>query len=218
MNKYGWLTGSNTVGNALDSFLHPEDAYKEAEKASNQGYEESKGYQQPFFNNGVDQIGRLNSAENSLLNPGQLENDWASQYETSPYAKQMLDENQNQGLDAASSMGLSGSSAALGNIQQGAGNIVKKDRREFLNDLMEKYLHGIGLGQSMYGTGASAGANLGSNAMTHGNDVAGLRGSAQAAPGELFGQVAGGIANHFIPGSGQIFNAGNKYNAASAGA
>jgi len=202
----------------LGSFLHPEDAYKDAEKASNRGYNESKGYQQPFYNNGVDQIGRLNSAENSLLDPSKLENDWASQYETSPYAKQMLDENQSQGLDAASAMGLNGSSAALGNIQQGAGNIVKKDRQQFLNDLMEKYLAGIGLGKGFYDTGASTGANMGANAITHGNNVAGFKYGQAAAPGKLFGQVAGGVANYAVPGAGQIFNAGNKYNPAAAGA
>ena len=97
-----------------------------------------------------------------------LQEKWSQGYENSPYAKQLLSQNQSSGMDAAAQMGLGGSSAALSNIQQGAGNIVSKDRQQYMDDLMKKYMSGIGLGENLYGTGATAGTNLGSGAMDQG--------------------------------------------------
>lgn len=198
----------------LHSFLHPEDAYGAAQKAETGAYEEGKKYQLPYQQAGTEQLGRLNEAENSLLNPQDLISKWLSGYENSPWAKQLLEQNQASGLDAASQMGLSGSSAALGNIQQGAGNIVKQDRETFLNDLMKQYLEGIGLGKSIYETGANTAAGLGTNALRHGENIAGLEYGRTAAPGEMFGKLLGFGANAAGGGGGSTFNAGNKFNPA----
>jgi len=191
--------------NMLWSFLHPEDAYDKAEEAANKGYNEAQGYQRPFWQQGQDQYGRLNQAENDLLDPAALQDKWSKGYDTSDFARRLLAQNQTQGLGAASSMGLMGSSAAIGDIQQGAGNIVSKDREQYMKDLMEKYLHGIGIGQNIYGIGANAGADMGGRAMEHGRDTAGLEYGKQAAPGELFGKVAGTALNYFAPGTGNAF-------------
>lgn len=205
MNKYGWMAGSNTGGKMLQSFLHPEDAYGEAEKASNEGYDKGQAQQEPFRQGGVDQYGRLNDATGKLLDPAALQDEWSKNYKTSDYAKQQLAGNINQGQEAASAMGLNGSSAAISNIQQGAGNIQNKDRQQYMDDLMEKYRTGIGLGKGLYDTGAQTAANMGKQSQEHGNDVAGLRYGASAAPGKLFGQFAGTAANMYAPGSGKAF-------------
>ena len=189
----------------INSFLHPEKGYQAAQKPVNQGWKEAQRYQQPYWQNGLDQTGKLTGAEDRLMNPGALENEWAQGYETSPYAKQMLEQNKNSGLDAASSMGLMGSSAALGNIQQGAGNIVNQDRQQYMQDLMQKYMTGIGLGQNIYGYGAGAGQNLGQGAMQHGETAGGLRYGEQTAPGELYGKLLGTGINTFAPGAGSGF-------------
>ena len=212
----------------LHSFLNPKDAYESAQKAENQGWQKSQDYQQPFWQQGQEQTGRLNTAENNLLNPAGLESQWTQGYETSPYAQQLLRQNQASGLDAASSMGLNGSSAALGNIQQGAGNIVAQDRQHYLNDLMQKYMSGIGLGQNIYNVGAQTGANLGGQAMTHGENQANLQYGANAAPGKLFENLlrggAGFAAGYMNPGTGQSNWAGgfqganNAFNPAPAAA
>lgn len=197
------------------SFFHPEDAYEAAQKKANQGWKETQGYERPFWQAGIDQTGRLTGAEDKLLDPAALESEWAKGYETSPYARQQLAENQTQGLEGASSMGLMGSSAALGNIQQGAGNIVSKDREQYMKDLMEKYMAGLGIGKDIYGTGANMGATLGGQAQEHGRDIAGLEYGRQAAPGKLFGQIAGGAFNALVPGAGNASTGGtqqNRYN------
>ena len=215
------------MANMLSSFLDPGEAYSRAEDASKEGWQQAQNFQKPFFQGGVDQYSRLNTATGRLLDPASLQNEWTQGYETSPYAQQLLKQNQASGLDAASAMGLNGSSAALSNIQQGAGNIVQQDRQQYLNDLMEKYMKGIGLGTSLYGTGASAGANLGGQAMTEGENQAGLQYGRYNAPGELFGKIAGagvsaatgGLGNLASAGklgngfANALFNSGNKFNA-----
>jgi hypothetical protein len=217
------------MANMISSFFDPGEAWDRAGKAEQEGYDKSRGYQEPFWQHGQDQYGRLNDAAGKLFDPAALQDEWSKHYETSPYAQQLLKQNQASGMDAASSMGLSGSSAALGNIQQGAGNIVSRDRQQYMDDLMKKYMAGIGLGTSLYDTGAQAGQNLGQQSMTHGENQANLQYGRYAAPGKLFenlmktgvgvaagalgapaylgtmGQIAGGLSganNVFNPGSG----------------
>jgi hypothetical protein len=181
--------------NYFHSFFHPEEGYEAAEAASNHGYEEGQKYLEPYNQHGMDQYGRLNDATGALLNPEELENKWANNYQTSPYAKRMLEQNMGNGLDEASAMGLLGSSGAQRNIQTNAGDIVSRDRREYLNSIMQKYMAGIGLGQSLYGTGANAGGALSTNAINQGRDTAGLEYGRTNAPGELFGKFAGAAAS-----------------------
>lgn len=192
--------------NMLNSFLHPERGYQDAAKQAEKYYQQGQGYLDPYNQHGQEQYGDLNTARQSLMNPQELANKWAEGYQESPYAKRMEQMNLQQGQEAASSMGLMGSSGALQNIQQGAGDIVARDRREYLNDLMQKYMAGIGLGQSLYGTGANAAGAMSNNAMTQGGNMAGLTYGATNAPGSLFGRLlgagAGAAANYFMPGAG----------------
>lgn len=198
------------MANWLNSFLHPEEGYEKAEDAARSGYNESRGYEMPFRQGGLDQYGRLNEATGNLLDPESMLNKWASGYEESPWAKRETAMNSQLGEEEASRMGIMGSSAAINNIQQGAGDIMQKDRREYLNDLMDKYIRGIGLGQSLYGTGASAGANLGGRAFQQGENMAGLEYGRQMAPGEQLGKILGWIGNRLLPdnsgggGAGQM--------------
>ena len=152
----------------LSDFLNPGKAYKQAGEVEQAGYNESKGYRQPFIENGVGAGNNLKDMLNKLMNPGKLQNEWSQGYETSPYAQQLQKQNQTQGLDAASAMGIGGSSAALSNIQKGSGDIVQKDRQNYMDDMMKKYMAAMGIGESMYGTGATT-ANAGAEgAQKHG--------------------------------------------------
>jgi len=156
----------------LDDFIHPERPYEDADEQLRKYWEQAQGFQQPYTNAGKSQIGRLTGAEDSLMNPVALQNQWTSSYEMSPYAQQQLALNKSAGLDAASSMGLLGSNSAVRDIQSGAGDIVQKDRQQYLQDLMQKYMAGIGIGQNMFDTGASTASNLGRSALDIGNQFA----------------------------------------------
>jgi len=177
--------------NPINSFFNPGAAYSDASKKEDQYWNQAQGYAQPFINNGVNQGGILSNTENNLLDPGALEDKWSAGYQPSAYAQQMLKQNQGEGLDAASSMGLMGSSAALNNIQTGAGNIVNQDRQQYMNDLMQKYMTGIGIGQNIYGTGANMAGQMAQEAQKQGDTQAGLAYGEAAAPGALFGKLAG---------------------------
>jgi hypothetical protein len=202
------------VGGMIDNFMHPERGYEAAERASREGYNEAQGYMNPYNQYGRDQYGRLMDAQGKLMDPAALEAEWAKKYETSPYAKRMLGMNTQQGLEAASSMGLMGSSGALQNIQQGAGDIVARDRQQYMNDLMQKYMSGIGIGQNIYGIGANTANNQANLAFQQGNNQAGLEYGRTNAPGQLFGNLAGMganiAANYFMPGTGTISGGFNQ--------
>lgn len=195
----------------LHSFFNPDEAYRKAQEANQAGWDQAQGFEKPFWQHGLDQYGNLMGAEGALMDPAKLESQWAQGYETSPYAKQMLAQNQSSGLDAASSMGLMGSSGALQNIQTGAGNIVNQDRQQYMNDLMQKYLQGIGIGQNIYNTGAQMGSQLGQQAQRFGENQAGLKYGEYAAPGQQFGNILGmgvdALANYF--GGGMFGGSGN---------
>lgn len=201
------------------SFFSPDEPYKAAEDAARKYYEEAQGYGKPYYQRGLDQYGNLMGAEGKLLDPAALEAEWAKSYETSPYAQRMLDMNTQAGLEAASSMGLMGSSGALSNIQRGAGDIVARDRQQFLEDLMQKYLAGIGLGRDIYGTGAEMGRSLMEGAGRMGENMAQYEYGRKAAPGVMFENLmkTGGSLFGMSPYGQQMFP-GYKYNPGKTGA
>lgn len=123
--------------------------------------EQYQQYMGPFAQMGQEQMGRLAGMSEQLGHPKQFLAQLMSGYEESPYAKQLQAEAQAQGMDAASAMGLGGSSAALQNIQRGATDIMQKDRANYLQNLMQTYLSGAGIAQNLYGTGAGMAGQLG---------------------------------------------------------
>lgn len=151
--------------------FNPAKSYRNAGKEIKKGYETGQGYLDPYNQAGKGQIDKLTGAENNLLNPGALENEWTSGYEMSPYAKQLQDQAKSSGMDAASSQGLLGSSSALNTIQQGSSNIMNADRQKYMDDLMQKYLSGIGIGQNMFQQGGSAAGQMGGNAIDFGKQM-----------------------------------------------
>lgn len=179
------LGGISGIGSAVDSFWHPEKGYKDAAKAMQNAWRQAQGFQQPFVDAGTDQIGRLKHTEDQLLSPSALLAEWMQDYETSPYAQRSMEKAKTAGLDAASSMGLMGSSTALNNIEQSAGDIMNADRQQYLNDLMQKFLAGIGIGQNIYNTGAATAGNMGNQALGVGENLGAAAYGARTAPGNL---------------------------------
>lgn len=152
----------------LSNFMHPGRAYDNAGRREQQGYDEAQGYRQPYLDNGAYAGNTLKEMMDKLSNPSSLQDEWSKGYETSPYAKQLQAGAQTSGLDAASAMGLGGSSAALSNIQKGSSDIMQKDRQNYMDDLMKKYMGAMGIGESMYGTGANTAGAAASGAQSHG--------------------------------------------------
>lgn len=203
LNEAAKYVGLGGVGGALFGNQDPGDPYQAALEAMQRRFDEAKGYITPYSEQGQAQYGRLNEGINQLLNPETLMNRFISSYQESPYTKQLLDRNRQLGLEGASSMGLMGSSAAVGNIQQGAGAIANAQREQYLKDLMQSYLSGLGLSGDIYKTGAGAAESLMKGAQTMGQDEAKLIYGREAAPGEMFNNLlrtAGTAAGAYFGG------------------
>lgn len=187
MDQYKAYSGYNM----FDSMMHPERGYEQGEKAVKDYWDEAKGYMQPYQQAGAGEIDRLRGASDDLMNPEQMENRWASGYQISPHAQQMMERSKNMGMDAASSMGLEGSSAALENIQNSGTNLMNADRDNYMNRLMQKYQLGVQNSQNMFNTGAGTANAMGQGAMQTGNNIAQMRYGAANAPGEMGAKFAG---------------------------
>ncbi len=178
----------------FDSFFHPEKGYQKGQEQLEKYYQQAQGYQQPYAQQGQDAYGPLAKAMEALLNPQGLQNQWASSYSESPEAKMAEEMAKTRGMDTASSMGLGGSSTALQGIQAGTSGIALEDRRNYMNDLMQKYLAGTGLAQGIYNQGSNTAGQMGTNAMNMGQNSAQTAYGQQNAPGDLFGKLLGGAA------------------------
>jgi len=176
----------------FSEFFHPGNAYKNAANTSQQYYNQAQQGLQPYNQNGQQAGGDLMSMLQQLMNPEELQNKWASGYEESPYAKQLQNQAQSSGLDAASQMGLMGSNAALSNIEGQGANIMQGDRQNYMNDLMTKLQAGMGLGENIYGQGASAAGQMGQNAMTQGSNMANLKFNQENAGPAMLGKMGSG--------------------------
>lgn len=191
MNIVNGIAGGIGAGTDMfDSFLHPERGYQEAEKQADKYYVDAQGRLQRYNDAGYDQYGRLQDQANRLNDPAALENEWAASYKQSPYATQQINNATENGMNAASSMGLVGSSAALNNVTQNASNIGNQDRKQYMDDLMQKYLASINIGQNLYGVGAGAANAQSNNAMSQGTTQANLKYGEINAPGERLADIA----------------------------
>lgn len=139
----------------FSELIHPGRSYEQAQAVKDKYFQQSQGTRQPYIDRGEKGGKALEDMLNKLTNPAALQDEWSKNYQTSDYAKQLQEQSQTSGLDAASAMGLGGSSAALTNIQKGSGDIVSKERQNYMNDLMQKYMTAMGIGSSLYGTGAN---------------------------------------------------------------
>jgi hypothetical protein len=187
----------------FSSWLHPQRGYEDAEDQLNKYYGQAQNYfnqgqqaLQPYNQHGQDAYNPYFGAGNNLLNPEKMENQWASGYEESPYAKNLESEATQNGLNAASSMGIMGSSSALNAIQRGTSEIGAQQRQQYLNDLMQKYMSGAGIMGGIYGVGANAAGaqaqganNMSNNAMNQGQNMAQMAYGAGNAQGNLFGSI-----------------------------
>jgi hypothetical protein len=95
------------------------------------------------------------------------------------------------GLDAASSLGLNGSNTALNALQGGTTRIALDDRQNYLNDLMQKYLAGTGIAGNIFNTGYGAAGQMSNNAMNMGQNSAQEAYGEANAPGSIMGGLLG---------------------------
>jgi hypothetical protein len=178
----------------LSSFLHPDRGYKAGQEQLDKYYNEAQGAYNPYMQNGQNAGNNLNDYMQQLMDPQALQDKWSQGYQTSGAAKDAMGMAQQNGLDAASSMGLMGSSAGMQALQAGTSQIQNADKQQYLDDLMKKYMSGAGIAGDMYNTGANAAGQFGQNAMNQGQNSAQMQYNQTNAQGNLFGQGLGTAA------------------------
>lgn len=174
MGMLSRLLNPLTPGRKILGALDPAKGYQAAMGPMQEYYNQAQGYMVPFMQQGQQGFQPMMGAMNALLNPTQLRDQWASGYETSPYAQMVGAQAQQSGMDAAGAMGLLGSTPALQAIQSGTSRIVAQDRDNYMNDLMNKYMSGAQMAQGLYGQGSQMAALLGQGAMNQGQALGGL--------------------------------------------
>lgn len=187
------LTDLPTV-NQLQSFWFPEKAYQKAGDQLEQYYGQAREDLGPYAQQGQQAFEPLFGAMQNLMDPQGFEGQMLEGYEASPHARMLQEEASQQGLNAASSMGMLGSTPALQAMQRGTTGIVQGDRDNYLNRMMGSYLSGSNIAQNMYGQGQQAAGGLAQMAMNQGDSMADVAYGKQSAPGELFGKMAGMLA------------------------
>jgi len=197
----------------FSQWAHPADAYKKAQEEMQKHYDEAQAKLDPYNQNGVTAGKNLTEEAGKLTNPAALQDEWSKNYQESDIAKQNEAMANQRGLDSASSQGLFGSSPAIQAIQSGTAGIVAGDRQKYLDDLMQKYLAGVGINQGLNTTGAGAATTQSNNATKFGEDSATNTFNQNNAQGNLFGDIAG---NALPVIAGGIF--GGPAGAASAAA
>jgi hypothetical protein len=183
----------------LSSFLHPEKGYQGAQGQLDKYYNQGQGFQQPYNQNGINQGKTLTDAIQQLMNPSGLRDQWEKNYTTSDAAKNTMNMAQNQGLDAASSMGLLGSSPALQAIQAGTAGIAAEDKQNYLKQMMDMYTKGVDTSGGMYNTGANAAGQMNTNAQNMGSNSAGMKFGEMNAPGDMLSKLLQGITSFMTP-------------------
>jgi len=179
----------------LSEWMHPGRAYKNAQGTVQQGYDTAQGQQQPFLQQGQDAGGMMSEQLKNLMNPQGMQDEWTKGYQTSPMAQQDIAQAGEQGMGAASSMGLMGSAPAMQSIQSGAHNIMNRDRQQYLDSLMQKYSAGLGLGQNMFNTGAQVSGQMGQQSIQGAQDQAGLGIGGSQANANRIGDIGSTIGN-----------------------
>lgn len=186
-----------------DSFVHPEKAYKAGQGQLDKYFNQGQGYLQPYNQYGQNAYGDLSSVMKSLLDPQALEGKWSSGYNESQSAKNMEGMATEHGLDAASSMGLMGSSPALQAIQAGTSGIVADDRQNYMNNMMQKLLAGAGIAGNIFNMGANTAGSMATNANNMGSNSAGMAYGEKSSPGNAMGGLLGigaGLAGSALGG------------------
>lgn len=190
------------VGKGLDSFLNPQKGYSKAQAQLDNYYNQSQAAYQPYMEQGQKAYGYLNNAMQSLLNPAGLYDQLLNSYQTSDAAKFSQERARDQGLNAASAMGVLGSTPAMRSIQAGVSQIGADDQLNYINQLMSMYLPGAQLAQNLYGTGAQAGHAMGQNASNMGQNSAQMAFGKQNAPGQMFNDLLKTAAYTYAGGAG----------------
>lgn len=131
------------------------DSGKPFDKAGDQYQkyaDQAGGYQQPFYQAGVNAIPQYQNWLNGMKDPSAFMNKMMGGYQESPYAKYLQQQSMRSGQNAASASGMGGSTPFAQQMQQNAGNIASGDMNQWLQNVLGiNTQYGSGVGGMMQG-------------------------------------------------------------------
>ena len=206
--------GIGGLAKGFSSFMNPGKAYKRAGQQMDKYYQQGQEALNPYMQQGQAAYEPMQNAMQSLLDPTALQGQWIDSYEQSPWAQDLMSRSMSEGQNAASAMGLLGSSPALQALQAGSAQIGNADRQAYLDDIMKKYMSGAQVAQGIYGQGANAASQFGQNAMNQGQQMGQMAYGQQAAPGQMFGNLLNTAISAAVPmyGMSQMAKGGGGWN------
>ena len=200
-----------------DAILDPGKPARRARQTAEASIDRGAQYTEPYRNAGDRQIPIMEGEQQKLLNPGQMQSDWAQGYETSPWAQQQIQHDTEQGKDLASSMGLLGSSTAATGLNASASQLYQKDRQQYMDDLMKKYMMGIGLGSDFMNRGAQSANQLQGNWSQNAQSLGTAAHNANQAVPDMLGNIMGYNSSGGGQGGGQRGEGGGSFGEAAQG-
>lgn len=129
------------------------DPYNDAMKQYSKYANKAAGYQNPFYQSGVNSIPQYESWLTSMQDPTAFINNLMGGYQESPYAHYQQEQGMRAGTNMASATGLTGSTPFAQQLQENAQNISSKDMDQWLQNVL-----GI---NTQYGQGLNTNINRG---------------------------------------------------------
>ena len=193
MSMSGWSPQPGSLGNILNGlFGNAGQPYSDASDIFSQYFPQLQGYQQPFYQAGVNAIPGYENWLQGMQNPSGFINNLMGQYQESPYAKYQQQQGIRTAQNLGSATGLAGSTPLQLQAQQNAQNISSQDMNTWLQNVLGiNTQYGAGLGNLM-SQGQGSANSLSSALQNYMNSQAGLAyGQGAAGQGQLGGLFSG---------------------------
>ena len=140
--------------------LFGKNPYKNAMKEYERGANQAAGYQNPFFQAGTGALGDFQNYLKGMKDPSEFLNNLMKNYKESDYTKNLQNESERSGINAASASGLTGSTPFLKQQQKNAGEIAQGGMNDWLKQALGiNSEYGGGL-EKLIGGGQQAGNKL----------------------------------------------------------
>lgn len=154
--------------------LFGKDPYKGASKEYEKYANQASNYQNPFYQAGTGAMGDFQNYLKGMKDPSEFLNNLMKNYKESDYTKNLQNESERSGINAASASGLIGSTPFLKQQQKNAGEIAQGGMNDWLSQALGiNSQYGGGL-EKLMGMGQQSGNKLSDIFSQLGQDKAGM--------------------------------------------
>lgn len=184
------------------------DPYKDAMKQYKMYADKAAGYQNPFYQSGVNSIPQYEDWLKGMSDPSQFINNLMGGYSESPYSQYQQQQSMRAAQNMGSANGLSGSTPMMLQAQQNAQDISSKDMDQWLQNVL-----GV---NTQYGQGLNTNINRGQQSANQlsniysnlGNQMGGAKYGQGMANQSKFSDLISGLLGLTAAGAGSMTGGG----------